>query len=690
MIETTRGGQPPWIGALQLWALWGFGAVQPLLSVLAGNTTFFLYHRALWTDVLVVVLALCLPPLAFFWLVEWGSAKINPRVALASRLLILSALAVMLFVQPLKRSTLLGPHWVLPLALLATAALVLGYLRFHAIRRWLTLLSAAMGIFLVLFLSASQVRSLTSLGRQAARQLPSVTDKPSVVLLVFDGLPLATLFASDFGIDRELFPNFSRLADTSHWFRNASTRVTMTQLAVPSILTGNESLDPRAVTLTTYPDNLFALLDVTHHLSAFEAVTRLSPRPAPERLAGQRPKVLGPILSDLFVVYRHLITPDPWLGRVPVVEENWGGFAQLDQRPKKAVRARGAEPGDPRGQRFERFVESIARREESQFYFHHTLLPHNPSRFLPSGRRYRELVPTQGRRDLWWVDGESISPRKLLRHILQAQYADTLLGGLLDRLEAEGMLDDSVLVVTSDHGETFWPGGGTRHRLAGVDHPDDILRVPLFIKRPGQTAGLVDDRNVDLRDVTPAIADLLDIDLPWPTTGHSPFAPDFPRRDQKRLVDGHGTERVFPADFAPDVETRALVERYFPPRFGWRRLYRFGPIPDLVGRWVNELEWVEAQFSTRIDEEESLLDLDAASEFWPVRISGTLEYKEAPSEAVLALAIDGRVEATVRAKFRDGKTIFSTFVDERAIKPGRNRIEVVVIEHSGVVRRAPR
>lgn len=682
--------QAPWVGALQLWALWSFAVVQPLLQTLVGNTTFFLYHRAGYGHVLLLAIVLWLPAFGFFWLVEWATGRISPFLALGSRVLMLCTLAAMLFVQPLKQTASLLATWVFPLTLVSAVLAVAAYLQWAAVRRWLTLLSAVTPVLAGLFLLAPDVRALAGSNRaRAEAPITTGTQWPNVVLIVFDGLPLVTLFDADFGIDRELFPNFSRLADSSHWFRNASTVSTMTRLAVPSILTGNSPSGPGAATLTKYPDNLFTLLDTTHRASLFEPVTKLSPREAPGLLEGVPPKVLVPILSDLMIVYRHFVTPQPWAFRLPEITGNWGGFDQLNQRPEKVVTARGAVPGDTRGQRFEQFVESIEKRAESQFFYYHALLPHDPTRYLPSGRRYREIVPTADRQDFWWVDSASISPRRYLRHLLQVQYADRLLGQLLDRLETQQLLDDSILVVCADHGQTFWPEGGTRRDLTTTVHPDDVLRVPLFIHRPGQTEGVVDDRNVDLRDVTPAVADLLGRELFWSTEGHSPFAPGFPHRDEKRLVDEQGAERIFTGDFLPDLETRALLASYFPADYSWRRLYRTGPMPELVGRQVAELATVAADFSTSIDDEAVLLDLDPSSELWPVRISGTLDYPGAPAEAVLALAINGRIEMTLRAKFREGRSIFSTLVAEQAIEAGSNLVELLIVdEQSGAVRRA--
>jgi arylsulfatase A-like enzyme len=63
----------------------------------------------------------------------------------------------------------------------------------------------------------------------------------------------------------------------------------------------------------------------------------------------------------------------------------------------------------------------------------------------------------------------------------EVRYADGLLGELLDELRAGGVLDSSVLVVTSDHGEEFGD-----HGLLG--HSDTLYReqlhVPLLVRFP--------------------------------------------------------------------------------------------------------------------------------------------------------------------------------------------------------------
>ena len=72
------------------------------------------------------------------------------------------------------------------------------------------------------------------------------------------------------------------------------------------------------------------------------------------------------------------------------------------------------------------------------------------------------------------------------------------IGELARELEARGLWDASVVVITSDHGEYFG-----EHAL--VEHSKDVyepaLAVPLIVKTPGQTEGRIADQPVSAVDV---------------------------------------------------------------------------------------------------------------------------------------------------------------------------------------------
>lgn len=74
-----------------------------------------------------------------------------------------------------------------------------------------------------------------------------------------------------------------------------------------------------------------------------------------------------------------------------------------------------------------------------------------------------------------------------MRHLYAGslRYADAWLGRVCERLDAAGALDDTLVVVCSDHGENFGEGGQLGH---AVSLDDRLLRVPLVAAGPGAGA----------------------------------------------------------------------------------------------------------------------------------------------------------------------------------------------------------
>ena len=85
---------------------------------------------------------------------------------------------------------------------------------------------------------------------------------------------------------------------------------------------------------------------------------------------------------------------------------------------------------------------------------------------------------------------------------------DEVLGGFLAWLHEQGLLADTLLVVTSDHGEEFGEHGGLLH---GLTQYQELLRVPLVLAGPGIPAGTVVDVPVHGVDVTPTMLAVMGI-----------------------------------------------------------------------------------------------------------------------------------------------------------------------------------
>jgi arylsulfatase A-like enzyme len=88
---------------------------------------------------------------------------------------------------------------------------------------------------------------------------------------------------------------------------------------------------------------------------------------------------------------------------------------------------------------------------------------------------------------------------------------DDQVGRLLDRIEAAGQLDDTIVVYTSDHGDLM---GAHRLLLKGVPAFEEVYRVPLVVSWPAAIeAGQVIDDIVQSHDVAETLAQLTGVGL---------------------------------------------------------------------------------------------------------------------------------------------------------------------------------
>jgi len=97
-------------------------------------------------------------------------------------------------------------------------------------------------------------------------------------------------------------------------------------------------------------------------------------------------------------------------------------------------------------------------------------------------------------------------------------YTDSVLEIFLARLAANKLLDNSILIITSDHGEEFMEHGDFLHRKLYRE----TIEVPLIIFFPGRVpAGKVVKTQVRLIDLAPTILELAGIAVPGQIQGKS-------------------------------------------------------------------------------------------------------------------------------------------------------------------------
>lgn len=256
-----------------------------------------------------------------------------------------------------------------------------------------------------------------------------------------------------------------------------------------------------------------------------------------------------------------------WVGRRTGFDAGFDGFVSLlsDGQTSVTTRLRAAAqkafaPGDNGGPRlvaaFERWVAARGTATAPFFAFLNLLEPHAPydppdvaTQFSRDERaRAKRLIAdlhtpddlmipfNVGRRDLTDID------QAILQRLYEAevQVADRAIERLLSHLDATGVLDDTVVVLASDHGENV----GEHHLLAhNMSMHETLLHVPLVLAGPDIPHDQI-DVTVSALDIHPTLLGLLtgaaqERSLISPASPVAPVAPVAPaaKTEQSARVD---------------------------------------------------------------------------------------------------------------------------------------------------------
>ena len=335
---------------------------------------------------------------------------------------------------------------------------------------------------------------------------------------------------------------------------------------------------------------------------AVESVTRLCPNSLCGSANAPKSNTRG-LAKDTTIVALHQILPHNLAARwLPDITGEWAGFGDSTgavadaQAPTDAANANAANWRDNtaedgtrnQAQQFADFLGSVQGPGSGRLWYLHEMLPHMAYRYLPDGRVYATAdAKPASMPDLEHMSSDPAGNAVLRqRLLLQLGYVDHQISQLLDRLQSQNMLDKTMLVVTSDHGISFEPGG---HRRAAPKLDDinrnEVLPVPLFMKFPGQAGGKVDRRDAQITDVLPTIADSLGVHLPadWKFEGHSLL--DKPVPETRKWFNGIGSAKPVTQSVDPNRMADVMHE-LFGTGGGKHDVYAMGPYRNLVGQAV--------------------------------------------------------------------------------------------------------
>lgn len=700
------------VRVLHIFVLCSFAFSEPLYDLLSRNAEFFVVRRSEPIDIilLVVLLSILLPVPVI--LIEALAGLFGKRVRDVMHGLVIACLLAAIVLPALGKF-----HGCPDILLLVTAALLgvvgaISYLAWQPVRLFVTGLTPALLIFPGLFVSDIQVKKVLFPRDGSVVFVPPVRTHVPIIMVVFDELSLSSLLDENRMIDAIRYPHFAALARDSHWFRNATTIADDTMLALPAILTGNYPTVGKLPIAADYPKNLFSLLDGSYVLNVVEPVTRLSPGRSEEDRPPFMPVRQGPklriisLLTDLSVVYLHILLPSGLTADLPGISGTWMDFSNRTTKSPRTVPEGGSGPKDApevkrpwrdkdawtehagasfqrdRRKQFLQFVDFIHVTKKPALYFLHTLLPHLPYHYMPSGKEYFGAWDLNGFYQGKWINDEWIVTQGFQRFLLQVGFVDKLIGLLVARMKHIGLYDRSLIVVTSDHGVSFRPGDS--RRIITKTNYQDILPVPLFIKTPHQREGLVSDRNVELIDILPTMCETLGIRIPWRIDGSSALDVTQTEQREKYVFTGNKARLVFGATLPIHNETLDRKLSLFGSGARPGGLFRIGPHADLIGKRITEVG-VDGLASVSImlegtnffNNSFNLIDVD--SKLIPSLIRGYVIGDDG-SQLYLGIAVNGTIHAVTRTFHQAGKrTKFSAMVPEAAFRNGTNKIEVFVV-----------
>lgn len=640
-----------WSQLLALVGLTGFAVSQPLLAVAGEDPTLFTFAGVSGWGVVAFALVVALVPPAVLWVAVVLVGSVRPRGGDIAFVIISALLVGATAIQWAKTGPGLEQGWLLAsVGMAAAAGFGIALVRVPPVALWTRFTAVLPPVAVLLLLVASPagdlLRSRSDAPDRAEQADVGQEDAlPSVVFIMLDELPLETILAPGGTVDDVRFPNLAAFARESTWYRDYTVQAGGTLQSIPSLLTGQEPTGKRPL-WTSHPDSIFKLLAPTHDLAVVEPVTQICGF-TNCGIEGARDDQRGGIrslLSQMGEVWRDRVSLSP----LPDVDLDQ--FAAAAEMLDPETDVRGGPEGGPAGanaaapRAVSDFIDAVGAKDGSTFGYLHMLLPHQPWIRYPDGSFFdgwSQVELNMGEVEMDdWVLG-------LLNqvHLYQAQYADRLLGDLMDGLKDAGSYENSLIVVTADHGVGFTDA---RMRIATPETMGSIAHVPLMVKSPGQQEGRIDDSNLMGVDLLATVAAELGVEVPWEVEGFPPTSPEIAGRGDRKLFydfgNDFGRELLDVIEFdrnesrpsGDEGPVRSMAE----DDHSLAALARGAGAEAWLGAPIEDLDIASADATAVVNG--GLNRLRRAGDRAPGRVDGVVE---GASEGKVLLAVDGVVQS---------------------------------------------
>ena len=354
--------------------------------------------------------------------------------------------------------------------------------------------------FLLISLAVSGANNLTGRNKTTSGTNTAIRT-PHIIILTPDGINATNM--SVYGYERDTTPRIRELAQTSLLAENAFSNSGKTTGSITSLLTGKNPLRTRVVAT---PD-IFKDVDAYQHLPSLlrsQGYTNIQ-FGVPNYVDARAANLLDSfdIVNEREIasngVYSSIADHLPYdisyflfeTGKRITDRVQHIFYMQIMQDPKKLIDENDQYESDMG--KIEGLLESLRQTKSPIFAQLHLMNTHGPV-FSPHPQVFSagKDMAVQKHWDMDIYDDTILE-------------TDAMIGVLIDALESEGMLDNTILIIGSDHGQQYTP----------------LKRIPLIIRFPaGEYAGRI-TANVQNLDIAPTLLDYLGLTIPAWMEGQS-------------------------------------------------------------------------------------------------------------------------------------------------------------------------
>jgi arylsulfatase A-like enzyme len=400
---------------------------------------------------------------------------------------------------------------------------------------------------------------------------PSKIDRnrPNIILVIFDAMTARDM--SVYGYHRETTPFIKKWVKTASLFTNVKAESNFTPPTVASIMTGKRvwthrvfqekskltKSDIESLPLVLKKNGYFNMAFVQNSVASpkalgFDNSFDISPRSidlvrSPYLIGWQFAKInifIKKLFEGKIREPGWIISPRFIFGQlIRTVYYYFVDINQTEVSPKIV---------------FDKFFETINKNNipEPFFAWIHLFPPHDP--YLPpepyigmfdSSNKLRTYNQQEPELKYIMIKNDEHWSIFRARYDEFIRYCDKEFEDFITRLSRNDKLKDAIIIFTSDHGESF------EHNYFNHTGPhlyEQVTHVPLIIKEPGQTRGMVIHDLVDQIDLAPTILNLANIPIPSWMEGRSLV----PLLRGKKLP----PRPVFSMNFQKNMSTRKITK----------------------------------------------------------------------------------------------------------------------------------